>query len=272
MPISNLIVKSNELTTIQHHNTFVLEYIRASLEEGTPVVVVTAVAEYLLQHPGRAWWGCSVEDGVVTIAIPDSDDDLNAEWINVIVINHCADSITVNDVIADANVSAILDAMNNVMYDVVVPDMEFTTAAAKQTIAESRSEILAAIVAETVTTLPTKTTSAAVDNTTLSELLLSPDVKDTTQLPVEDDASKYRLTEVSINAKSLVDKLGERLIGVEVTTQAMGEWPGGVARVITIYPDSACPEIVFEVGNTHGCIGVFAEESVIVPVSLLTDK
>lgn len=80
---------------------------------------------------------------------------------------------------------------------------------------------------------------------------------------------------VALNRPDLDKKLNNYFANNSDTPhneKIQGDWPGGVARVITIYPDSACPEIVFEVGNAHGEIGVFAEESVIVPVSLLTDK
>jgi hypothetical protein len=155
MSNDNLIVKANELAAIQRHNAFVLDFAQAMQDEGTPVAVLSAVVEYLLQYPGRAWWGCSVDGGGVILAISASDDDYNDDWVSVIVINHRVNRITVNEVTTVANASAILNAMNNVEYEVVVPDIEITTAAAKQAIAESKSEILAVIVAETTAVVPT---------------------------------------------------------------------------------------------------------------------
>jgi len=72
------------------------------------------------------------------------------------------------------------------------------------------------------------------------------------------------VTEFSVNAKSLVDRYGEKLIDLQITTQAMGDWPGGLARVIMVWPDASRPEIVMQVANDHGYIGVFAEENVLV--------
>lgn len=72
------------------------------------------------------------------------------------------------------------------------------------------------------------------------------------------------VTEFSVNAKALVDQYGEKLIDLQITTQAMGEWPGGLASVTMVWPDASCPEIVMQVANDHGEIGVFAEENVLV--------
>lgn len=60
-----------------------------------------------------------------------------------------------------------------------------------------------------------------------------------------------------------------RLIGVLVETVPMGSWPGGLCRVIKRLPDTAAPEIVFQVRHLDGRvrpreIGVFDYEQVIV--------
>ena len=65
-----------------------------------------------------------------------------------------------------------------------------------------------------------------------------------------------------MNAAELLDKKGDLLIDREVITLMMGDWPGGVARVIELRPDEAAPEIVFQVSNGVREIGVFDHEDV----------
>lgn len=66
-----------------------------------------------------------------------------------------------------------------------------------------------------------------------------------------------------MKAKQLVKKLGKKLLGKEVNTPAVGEYPGGVATVIEIRPDRNAPEIVFQVNLPGwGEIGVFEHEEV----------
>lgn len=51
------------------------------------------------------------------------------------------------------------------------------------------------------------------------------------------------------------------LIGKQVMTEPMGEYPGGVAKVTKLFPDPSAPEIVFQVKHpSFGRIGVFANE------------
>lgn len=76
-------------------------------------------------------------------------------------------------------------------------------------------------------------------------------------------------TKIAVNAKSLVDTYGEKLIDLVIGTNAMGEWTGGAARVTMVWPDKACPEIVMQVVNNNGEVGVFAEENVLVSVDWL---
>ena len=70
-----------------------------------------------------------------------------------------------------------------------------------------------------------------------------------------------------MNAKQLVEKMGNELIGRYIETEAIGEWPGGKARVIEIQPDPEAPEIVMQVtqdsGREYDPIGVFDWEDVI---------
>ena len=73
-----------------------------------------------------------------------------------------------------------------------------------------------------------------------------------------------------MNAKDLVDLMGQRLIGRTVLTEAIGIYPGGPARVTEIAPDPADPSIVMQVehptwreddgDNERGSIGVFSYE------------
>lgn len=56
----------------------------------------------------------------------------------------------------------------------------------------------------------------------------------------------------------------ENLIGRKIETQQIGDWPGGLAEIIKLDPDPAAPEIVFNVKNKHGEVGVFDWEIVYV--------
>lgn len=68
-----------------------------------------------------------------------------------------------------------------------------------------------------------------------------------------------------MNAKLFVEMHGELLIGRQVRTQAIGDYPGGAATVIEIAPDPSAPEIVCQVKNPDykdddGEIGIFEHE------------
>ena len=52
------------------------------------------------------------------------------------------------------------------------------------------------------------------------------------------------------------------LIGLGILTQSIGNWPGGPARIIELDPDPAAPEIVFNVKNIRGEIGIFDWETI----------
>lgn len=72
-----------------------------------------------------------------------------------------------------------------------------------------------------------------------------------------------------MKANQLVQKLGHKLVGKQVNKPAAGEYPGGVATVIGIAPDTTAPEIVFQVNlGPWGAMGVYGHEE----VSLLSDK
>ena len=72
-----------------------------------------------------------------------------------------------------------------------------------------------------------------------------------------------------MKANQLVKKLGNKLVGKQVNTPAMGEYPGGVATVIGIAPDVKAPGIAFQVNlGQWGKMVVFGHED----VSLLSDN
>lgn len=67
-----------------------------------------------------------------------------------------------------------------------------------------------------------------------------------------------------MNAKELVESVGESLVGATVFTKKIGEYPGGPAKVIELNPDPAAPEIVMQVKHpTFGEIGIFEDEPII---------
>jgi len=67
-----------------------------------------------------------------------------------------------------------------------------------------------------------------------------------------------------VTAKTLVKRLGQKLIGRTVMTPQLGDYPGGAAVVIEIAPDPIiAPEISFTVNHpTFGECGVFEYERV----------
>lgn len=69
-----------------------------------------------------------------------------------------------------------------------------------------------------------------------------------------------------MKASKLVQSMGASLVGREVLTAGVGEYPGGEAVVTELHPDPGAPEIVFNVRHPSvGVIGVFDHE----PVELL---
>lgn len=66
---------------------------------------------------------------------------------------------------------------------------------------------------------------------------------------------------VEMTAEALVARMGEELVGRHVMTEALGEYPGGRAKVVELTPDPEAPEIVYQVVHpTFGAIGVFESE------------
>lgn len=66
-----------------------------------------------------------------------------------------------------------------------------------------------------------------------------------------------------MTAKQLIDIHGTSLIGQRIETEAIGEYPGGIAIVTELAPDPQAPEIVFTVQHpSYGDIGVFDWELV----------
>lgn len=66
-----------------------------------------------------------------------------------------------------------------------------------------------------------------------------------------------------MEAKAFAAKHGQKLIGRRVHTEAIGNYPGGAAKVVALHPDPVCPEIVIEVQHaTFGPIGIFEDEEI----------
>ena len=62
--------------------------------------------------------------------------------------------------------------------------------------------------------------------------------------------------------RELVKRSG--IIGKHVCTMAMGDYPGGLAEIVEIFPDPAAPEIPIQVNHpTFGEIGLFEDETVV---------
>lgn len=67
----------------------------------------------------------------------------------------------------------------------------------------------------------------------------------------------------TIKAKRLVRVHGASLVGKQVVTPAIGDYPGGKSIVMEVAPDPNAPEIVFTVKHpTFGECGVFDYEMV----------
>lgn len=67
---------------------------------------------------------------------------------------------------------------------------------------------------------------------------------------------------IPMTAERLVRRMGKALIGRTVTTEKIGDYPGGPAKVIWIQPDTSAPEIVYRVLHpTFGKMGVFDRET-----------
>jgi len=74
-----------------------------------------------------------------------------------------------------------------------------------------------------------------------------------------------------INAYELVKARGEHLVGQRIATAQYGQYPGGCAEIIELFPDlDGAPEIVLQVrnpafvqtDNLRGEIGIFEWETV----------
>lgn len=67
-----------------------------------------------------------------------------------------------------------------------------------------------------------------------------------------------------VKAEQLANQYGNKLVGREVLTQPMGEYPGGYAIVTQVHPDPGAAEIVFNVKHpTFGEVGIFEYEVVV---------
>ncbi len=66
-----------------------------------------------------------------------------------------------------------------------------------------------------------------------------------------------------MKAKAFVRKHGKALVGRMVETEAIGEWPGGPAKVTDLGSDPMAPEIVMNVrSKKHGEMGIFEYEEI----------
>jgi len=65
-----------------------------------------------------------------------------------------------------------------------------------------------------------------------------------------------------IKAKQLFDNYGEHLVNRRIVTNPAGSWPGGIATIVKVMPDPMAPDIIFQVVNEQGEIGVFDYELV----------
>ena len=64
-----------------------------------------------------------------------------------------------------------------------------------------------------------------------------------------------------MRARLYVQLHGKFAIGHTVLTESMGDYPGGLAVLTEIYPDSNAPEIVCVVNHpSFGEIGIFEDE------------
>lgn len=232
MSIELLINKYRDLETVSNTGVFIARFLKEMRGQAIPTAVQLGVCDYLLQFPGRAWNGCTVDASTVTIAIPLSETD-NEDYTTVAQIHVGDNTLSINDKTIECSQAAVLTALNEIEYAIVVEDIELSTATGCLQWDKFNAELLAEFTLE-----------------------LS-------------DPTSLKLTEVWVHAGSLVNRCGELLIGLEIATKAMGEWPGGKAEIIAIRPDPACPEIVMQVCNDWGEIGVFTNEAVQINTDVL---
>jgi hypothetical protein len=67
-----------------------------------------------------------------------------------------------------------------------------------------------------------------------------------------------------MEAKQAVKLFGKTLVGLSVRTERFGLYPGGVAKVVELYPDPGAREIVMHVrrDNWDWGIGIFGDENI----------
>lgn len=79
----------------------------------------------------------------------------------------------------------------------------------------------------------------------------------------QQDAGSARYSDV-LFASDLAE-YGEEIIGLTIDTAAIGDYPGGPAKIIRLLGDPGAPEIVFDVEHpTFGEMGIFHWEMVFV--------
>lgn len=65
-----------------------------------------------------------------------------------------------------------------------------------------------------------------------------------------------------MNAKKAVKVFGKRLVGQKVRTEKYGDWKGGIAKVLKLYPDKHAKDIVMQVRMGKEEIGVLDHENI----------
>ena len=67
-----------------------------------------------------------------------------------------------------------------------------------------------------------------------------------------------------MRAITAAKRFGDALVSCTIRTEAMGDWPGGLAKITDLFPDKHAKEIVFQVKGTQGQgkTGVFAYENI----------
>lgn len=67
-----------------------------------------------------------------------------------------------------------------------------------------------------------------------------------------------------MKANKAVKLFGNKLIGLKIRTEEYSLWPGGVAKVLELFPDRKAREIVMQVKGVKGQgeVGIFGNENI----------
>lgn len=228
---------------------FITSFTRSMIDFDIPASVLYPVLAFMLAKPGHCWRGCLLSMGRVELAIPqvDGNEDHYALICKIEIVPGKL-LFTSNKGMIAIPTNELKSHLDTLEYVPVVIKIDSSNLPYWESLS---NEIMA------LDDLPTSIIPEPLGN-----------VNDLDMSEIDDHGFGNPMippvTEFSVNAKVLVDRYGEKLIDLQITTQAMGEWPGGLARVTMVWPDALCPEIVMQVANDHGEIGVFAEENVLV--------